>query len=107
MPFEDFQLQNQSLSRQIADKIQAMVTSRELLPGDKLPSERQLAEQLQVSRNVVREATALLEERGVVSIHVGSGIYISEISAAALTRSIRLFVQRKGMTVAQLFEIRW
>jgi GntR family transcriptional regulator, transcriptional repressor for pyruvate dehydrogenase complex len=107
MPFEDFQLQNQSLSRQIADKIQAMVTSRELLPGHKLPSERQLAEQLQVSRNVIREATALLEERGVVSIHIGSGIYISEISADALSRSVSLFVKRKGISIAQLFEIRW
>lgn len=107
MPFEDFQLQNQSLSRQIADKIQQMVTNNELLPGHKLPSERQLAEQLQVSRNVIREATALLEERGVVSIHIGSGIYISELSSDAITRSVSLYIQRKGISVAQLFEIRW
>jgi len=107
MPFEDFQLQNQSLSRQIADKIQQMVTNLELLPGHKLPSERQLAEQLQVSRNVIREATALLEERGVVSIHVGSGTYVTEASSDALTRSVSLYVQRKRISVAQLFEIRW
>jgi GntR family transcriptional repressor for pyruvate dehydrogenase complex len=107
MPFEDIQLQNQSLSRQIAEKIQQMVTNGELRTGDRLPSERQLAEQLQVSRNVIREATALLEERGVVSIQIGSGIYVSENSSEALNRSVSLFVQRKGITVAQLFEIRW
>lgn len=107
MTFKDFQPQNQSLSRQIADKIQQMVTNGELSSGDRLPSERQLAEQLQVSRNVVREAMVLLEERGVVSVQVGSGVYITATSTDAVNRSMSLYIQRTQISIAQLFEIRW
>jgi GntR family transcriptional regulator, transcriptional repressor for pyruvate dehydrogenase complex len=107
MTFKDFQPQNQSLSRQIADKIQLMVTNGELASGDRLPSERQLAEQLQVSRNVIREAMVLLEERGVVSVQVGSGVYITDTSTHTVGRSVSLYVQRTQVSIAQLFEIRW
>lgn len=107
MKFGDFELQDEPLSQQIAHKIQQMVTRHELRPGDRLPSERQLAEQLQVSRNVIREAIALLKDRGVVSVHTGSGIYISDVSHESVTRSVGVFVQRKQVSVAQLFEIRW
>lgn len=106
-PFEGFQPKNQPLSRQIADKIQQMVMDGELMPGDRLPSERQLAEQLNVSRNMIREAAALLEERGIVSVQTGSGIYITEASIDTVARTFSLYAQRKQVTVAQMFEVRW
>ena len=103
----DFRPKNQPLSRQIADRIQQMVMDGELLPGDRLPSERQLADQLQVSRNMIREAAALLEERGIVNIQTGSGVYIAEVNPNAVNRTLSVYAQRKKVTVAQIFEVRW
>jgi len=104
---KDFRPKNQPISRQIADRIQQMVMDGELLPGDRLPSERQLADQLQVSRNMIREAAALLEERGIVSIQTGSGIYVADANPNAVTRTLSVYAQRKNVTIAQIFEVRW
>lgn len=54
-------------------------TAQGLLPGAKLPTERALAEQLGVSRNVVRNALAVLEAEGRVLRKVGSGTYIVKL----------------------------
>ncbi|MCQ2555302.1 MAG: FadR family transcriptional regulator [Clostridia bacterium] len=58
--------------------IENMITNGELKPGDKLPSERKLAEQFNVSRVPVREALKILEYNGVIDCSQGSGTYISK-----------------------------
>lgn len=45
-------------------------------PGERLPAERDLAEQLDISRTVVREALIMLELEGLVEVRKGSGIYV-------------------------------
>ena len=47
-------------------------------PGDQLPSERELIEKLNVSRNVLREAFHVLESRGVIVSHQGKGRFLRE-----------------------------
>src|SRR6266571_6137923 len=71
------------LYRQIADQLRALIDGGEYPVGSRLPTERDLAEQLKVSRPTVREALIALEVEGRVRIRVGSGIYVSE--PAALT----------------------
>src|SRR3954464_4102348 len=66
------------LYRQVADQLRALIDSGEYAVGSRLPTERDLAEQLKVSRPTVREALIALEVEGRVRIRVGSGIYISE-----------------------------
>ena len=66
------------LYRQIADQLRALIDSGEYVVGSRLPTERDLAEQLKVSRPTVREALIALEVEGRVRIRVGSGIYVSE-----------------------------
>src|SRR5437773_2224100 len=66
------------LYRQVADQLRALIDSGEYAVGGRLPTERDLAEQLKVSRPTVREALIALEVEGRVRIRVGSGIYVSE-----------------------------
>jgi DNA-binding FadR family transcriptional regulator len=71
------------LYRQVADQLRALIDSGEYGVGSRLPTERDLAEQLKVSRPTVREALIALEVEGRVRIRVGSGIYVSEPPALA------------------------
>jgi len=52
----------------------------ELRPGDKLPPERELAEQFGVSRTAVREAVKALHEKGLIEVLPGKGTFISNIT---------------------------
>lgn len=73
------QLQPKRLYRQIADLIVARIRSGVFLPGSTLPSERDLALQLGVSRPSVREALIALEVSGLVEIRMGSGVYVRDV----------------------------
>ena len=61
----------QPISAQLADRLAKMILDGEYRPGEQLPTERELAEQLGVSRTMVREAAKLLEARGLVEIRRG------------------------------------
>ena len=65
------------LADRIVDTIKEMICDRKLLPGDKLPTERDLAQQFNVSRASVREALHSLETLGLVEARVGSGTYLA------------------------------
>lgn len=71
------------LYRQIADQVRALVEQGEFPRGSRLPAERELAQQLGVSRPSVREALIALEVEGLVEVRMGSGIYVREHPAAA------------------------
>lgn len=72
------------LAQKIPDVIKAYVVSRQLKPGSQLPSERQLSEALDVSRNVVREGLSILVAEGIIEKRPGSGIYLREIDQELL-----------------------
>lgn len=63
---------------QVVEQIKKMIINGTLRKGDKLPTERDLAEQLQVSRTSVREALRALEVIGLVESRQGAGNYIKE-----------------------------
>lgn len=64
--------------RQIADMILSVAAAEGILPGARLPAERDLTERLGVSRPSLREALIALEVEGRVEIRKGSGIYLTE-----------------------------
>ncbi len=66
---------------QIADKLRALIDEKGLAPNDRLPSERELATLLGVSRPSIREALVALELEGRVEIRMGSGVYIGASTA--------------------------
>ncbi|MFI0737899.1 GntR family transcriptional regulator [Streptomyces sp. NPDC021100] len=65
-------------SRRIAEALRTAIESGQLSPGDKLPSERALAEQYSAARNTAREAIRLLAEQGLVTARHGRGVFVRE-----------------------------
>lgn len=78
-----------------------------LCPGDKLATERVLAEQLSVSRNSVREGLRILENIGVISSQQGSGNYISLNFDETMSEVLSFMYFLKGMDERQVTEFRW
>ena len=70
------------LYRQIAEQLRGLIERGEYPVGSRLPPERDLAQQLGVSRPSVREALIALEVEGMVEVRMGSGIYVQPIDAA-------------------------
>jgi len=64
------------LYRMIADQIASRIRRGDFAVGARLPAERDLAEQLQVSRASVREALIALEIEGYVDVRVGTGVFV-------------------------------
>lgn len=66
------------LSDQITEKIIQLIQEKKLQPGDRIPSERQLAEQLEVSRVPIREALRTLSSQGVLFTRQGGGTFVQK-----------------------------
>jgi DNA-binding FadR family transcriptional regulator len=78
---------SQRLYRQIADQLAELIRSGEFQPGARLPSERDLSQQLNVSRASVREALIALEIDGLVVVRVGLGVFANAVPAATPQRA--------------------
>ena len=63
---------------QIHDEISEAIEAGRWIPGDKIPAERELAEQFGVSRMTLRQAVMMLVDEGVLERRVGSGTYVAE-----------------------------
>ena len=72
-------MSRQNLSQQTADRLYTtIVVEQQLQPGEKLPNELELAQQLRVSRATLREAIRTLADRGVLEVRRGKGTFVSE-----------------------------
>ncbi|MEZ5301692.1 MAG: GntR family transcriptional regulator [Verrucomicrobiales bacterium] len=73
---------------QVSDHIKQYIIERNLVPGDRLPSETQLAEAFGISRLGVREATKALEFLGVVKSKTGVGLTVGRLDMERLTKHL-------------------
>ena len=98
----------EKLSSQVAEQIQQLILSRQLKPGDRLPTERELGETFQVSRTVVREAIRALEAHGLVEPQTGSGTYVRAIQSEDVANSLGMYITTQGQffTLESLMEVR-
>jgi DNA-binding FadR family transcriptional regulator len=92
----------------IAGRIRRRVACGELKAGDKLPAEREMAEQFGVGRNAVREALRSLEMAGVVRLEKGraGGAFIRPVNASRVTRAIGDLLDHGSIGWAELTEAR-
>jgi DNA-binding FadR family transcriptional regulator len=88
------------ISERITRSIRRQIAAGKLVPGEKLPPEREMARRYQVSRASVREAFRALEQLGLVSIRRGShgGAFVTEPGRAAVheLRSLLLRLARSS-----------
>ncbi len=90
MPFQ--KIQTEKLSIAVVRQIELLILRGILRPGERLPSERELADRMGVSRPSLRDAIAELQEQGLLTAKAGSGIYVAEVLGSAFSPAlIRLF----------------
>jgi GntR family transcriptional repressor for pyruvate dehydrogenase complex len=65
---------------EVAERLKKLILEDKLKPGDRLPSERELAEQLRISRPTVSHALRTLENMGFIEIRTGDGCFVKEVS---------------------------
>ena len=83
MPEETSRRRRRAVPQDVADQLCARISNGELRPGDRLPGERELADQLSVNRSSVREALKKLEQLRLVDIQPGSATRVLDTQQAS------------------------
>jgi GntR family transcriptional repressor for pyruvate dehydrogenase complex len=95
-----------SLSDEIVERIIVLISEKVLKPGERLPSEKDLASQFGVGRTTIREALRSLAVLGIVDGRVGEGTFVSSTNRRYLEKALQwgLLIDRKD--VQDLIETR-
>lgn len=95
-------------SEDIALQIESAILNKSLRPGDKLPSERELQNQFQTGRGVIREAIQTLKQKGLIEIQKGpkGGALIKQVDVANISESLALFLKQKDIGPYEVAEFR-
>lgn len=96
------------LKEQVSRRLRLLIEDGTFQPGQQLPSERELSEQLQVSRGTVREAVQFLQALGLVDIRHGSGTFVATAGddPQRLRDEWRSWTRRHAGRVHELLEVR-
>jgi|DewCreStandDraft_2_1066082.scaffolds.fasta_scaffold03779_2 GntR family transcriptional repressor for pyruvate dehydrogenase complex len=92
----DFIQRAPKLSDLVAQQLKQLLLARRFKPGDRLPSERELAEHFGVSRTVVREAIRSLAAAGLLKVQSGSGTRVRVPSSEAVAESMTLLLRLRS-----------
>jgi len=87
----------------IAQRILDVIAAGSLLPGDRLPPERELASMLGASRPSLREALRSLKAEGRVDVRHGTGVFVAEPET---TRTLRAALYAEEADIEELFDMR-
>lgn len=92
----------------VAEEVEKAILDGQYEIGSRLPSEQNLADQFEVSRNVVREALKVLQERGLVQVLDGSGAFVAPPSSGTTTSALGRYIRLIGASTAidALYETR-
>jgi len=98
-------IRTERIYQKIVDQIRTMLTEGVLKPGDRLPSEREIADQMGVSRAAVREAFSALEMTGLIEVRPGEGSFVKSgdiLTSFSLLQAMAVDEEQAG----EMFEIR-
>lgn len=99
-------LTRQPLARQVLQSLLQNIAARGLAANDRLPTERELAAELQVSRNTVREALGSLEAIGAVTRSPKRGAVLQPVDLSALAGISQVFLLRSAADFEELLVAR-
>lgn len=101
-------IKKERIYQSIIKQIKTSVENGLIQAGDKLPSERALAEQLEVSRTAVREALSVLEASGIIEVLPGVGVFLKEPDEGNILKALsRITRENKDeFDLVQILEVR-
>ena len=99
-------LKKTRLYEEIIEQFRELISKGELKPGDKLPPERDLAIQLNVSRTAIREALRSLESMGFIESRVGGGTFIREITLDNVIKPFSGILSQDKKLMMELIDVR-
>jgi DNA-binding FadR family transcriptional regulator len=91
---------------EIVKQLRMLITKEALKPGDKIPSERELSERLNVGRSSVREALRALELLGLIETRRGEGTFIRDFHGNQLVQLLGTFVLQDDKSIKDVLETR-
>lgn len=99
-------LKKTRLYEEIVDQLITLMKAGKLKPGDKLPSERQLSDELQVSRTAIREALRSMESMGYINSRVGGGTYVKSVTLDNVIDPLSVMLSQDEKLISELVEVR-
>ncbi len=97
---------NAGVAQSVVEQILDLVRTGMLRSGDRLPSERELIEILNISRPSLREAIRALSTLGVIETSHGGGAYVTDLKARTLLAPLDFFISLSQSNLADVFESR-
>lgn len=102
--YETFKVDRKSISNSVADYIKDLIYENKFQEGERLPSERDMALKLSVSRNTVREAYKILAAKGYLEIKHGNGVFVANYEESIRNMANDFFLKKDQ--IVELFTIR-
>lgn len=98
---------NKTLVDQTTEAIIDYIHEHHIEPGEKLPNEYSLANELQVGRSTFREAIRILVSRNILEVHQGSGTFISEKRGQSADPFGMTMIRDKQKMISDLYDMRY
>ena len=92
--------------QKVIDYIFQMIKDRKLIVGSKIPSERDIAEQLGIGRNSTREAISIMRGMGLIESRHGSGNYIAKNSGRTISNIVSVMLALGSISMKDILECR-
>lgn len=102
----DLAVKRTKLADEVVAQLLRMIRERRLVPGDRLPPERQLAQTFQVSRASLRDAIRQLELLGYVDVRQGDGTVVRMPDASTLSQPFQGLLNGRPQAATDLIEFR-
>ncbi|MEM9248516.1 MAG: FadR/GntR family transcriptional regulator [Pseudomonadota bacterium] len=100
------QIESKPIAERVVRQIEDLIVQGVLSEGDKLPSERELSAQLNISRPKLRDALKTLEESGLIHSRHGEGTFIAKLTGEAMAPALVNLYARQGKAFFDYLEYR-
>ncbi len=91
---------------EVVQQIESLILEGVLRVGDRLPGERELARQFEVSRPILRDALKLLEVRGLLTTRHGGGTYVADVIGQVFTKPVMELISTHRKAASDYLEYR-